>query len=204
MSGIGILAYGSLIAEPGPEIGPLIQRRITTKTPFPVEYARLSRTRGGAPTVTPHSSGVPVNAEVLVLCDATSLDEAKSLLWRRETRKIGSGRVYRDDTSSGAVVVRDWPGFCNLEHVLYTDFNSCGKLEVVDPRKLATAAVNSVARAAEGKDGISYLMDLISAGVVTALTSTYESEILRQTGTTTLAAALNVIKTSRPEGSVHG
>jgi len=60
MSGIGILAYGSLIIDPGPEIGPLIVRRITTVTPFVVEYARLSRTRGGAPTLVPHSSALPV------------------------------------------------------------------------------------------------------------------------------------------------
>jgi hypothetical protein len=68
MSSIGILAYGSLIADPGSEIGPLIARRIQTVTPFSVEYARLSgKTRGGAPTVVPHAAGCPVKAEVLVL-----------------------------------------------------------------------------------------------------------------------------------------
>jgi len=32
---VGILAYGSLIADPGVEIGPLIDRRIDTLTHFP-------------------------------------------------------------------------------------------------------------------------------------------------------------------------
>lgn len=73
MSGIGILAYGSLISDLGTEIGPLIVRQISTTTPFPVEYARLSQTRGGAPTVVPHSFGNPVKAEVLVLSDSVSL-----------------------------------------------------------------------------------------------------------------------------------
>ena len=54
-SAVGILAYGSLIADPGVEIGPLIVRRIDTLTPFPVEYARFSATRGGRPTAVPHS-----------------------------------------------------------------------------------------------------------------------------------------------------
>lgn len=57
---IGILAYGSLIKEPGVEIEPLIVERIPTQTPFMVEYARLSQSRGGGPTVIPHTSGNPV------------------------------------------------------------------------------------------------------------------------------------------------
>jgi len=93
MSDMGILAYGSLIRDAGTEISPFIERRILTTTPFPVEYARLSQTRNGAPTVVPHSSGCPVKAEVLVLSDSLSLKDAKSLLWRREARKEGSGRA---------------------------------------------------------------------------------------------------------------
>ena len=54
-SSVGILAYGSLIAEPGVEIGSLIVRRIDILTPFSVEYARFSATRGGRPTAVPHS-----------------------------------------------------------------------------------------------------------------------------------------------------
>ncbi len=87
MRGVGILAYGSLISDPGIEIGPQIARCVPTTTPFPVEYARLSSTRGGAPTVVPHSSGNPVNAEVLVLSDSVKLPKSKKLLWRLETRK---------------------------------------------------------------------------------------------------------------------
>jgi len=49
---IGILAFGSLIQDPGPELEPRIVMRIKTLTPFPVEYARISRTtRGGCRTV---------------------------------------------------------------------------------------------------------------------------------------------------------
>ncbi len=86
MRGVGILAYGSLISDPGIEIHPQIVRRVPTTTPFPVEYARISEKRGGAPTVVPHSSGNPVKAEVLVLSDSVLLAEAANLLWRRVLR----------------------------------------------------------------------------------------------------------------------
>ncbi len=43
---IGILAFGSLIKDPGAELLPKIAMRIKTQTPFPVEYDRdRSRSR---------------------------------------------------------------------------------------------------------------------------------------------------------------
>lgn len=200
MSGIGILAYGSLISDPGPEISPLIVRRIPTITPFPVEYARLSRTRGGAPTVVPYILGSPVNAVVLVLADLVSFEEGRNMLWRRETRKVGSGKSYEENPSPDAVLVRDAPGFCGINHAFYTDFNPDGKLDSPDPRELAKAAVESVAKAKPGKDGISYLMDLISVGVETALTASYRNEILALTGSSSLAEALGAIRARTHEG----
>src|SRR4051812_39301785 len=99
MSGIGILAYGSLIDDPGVELGPKIVRHIPARTPFPVEYARVSATRGGAPTAVPHSAGCPVNAIVLVLSEDVTIAHAKDMLWRREIRAEGSGRPYAESGS---------------------------------------------------------------------------------------------------------
>jgi hypothetical protein len=196
MSGVGILAYGSLIRDPGWEIRPLIARAIETTTPFPVEYARLSRKRGGAPTVVPHELGGPVEAQVLVLLDTVSLAQAKDLLWRRETRNEGSNLRYRENPSPKAVLVRDWPGW-GLDHVVYTDFHPTGKLSMPDPGKLADAAVNSVAKAPDGRDGISYLMDLIGDCVKTPLTDQYQAAILAQTGTSSLSEALESEKAKK-------
>lgn len=192
---IGILAYGSLINDPGSKIKSLIVQRIQTVTPFPVEYCQLSgKTRGGAPTVAPHHSGNPVKAEVLVLSDSVSLDEATDLLWRRETRQEGSGKKYEKKQSPNAVIIRDNQGFCGLEHVLYTDFNSDGKIADPTPILLAKAAVDSVKGAELGKDGINYLIELKDSGVVTSLTEKYSNEILQLTGTKTLSDALNAVK----------
>lgn len=203
MSGIGILAYGSLINDPGIEIVSWIVRRLTTTTPFPVEYARLSRTHGGAPTVVPYSSGNPVKAVVLVLSDFVQLEHAKSLLWGRETGKGHSDQPYRESNAPDAVVIRDVPGFCGLDHVLYTDFNPQGKLEKPDPHSLACAAICSVAKASPGHDGISYLMRLIKVGVETALTTRYNAEILAQTDTS-LSEALDLLRKKKKGKTLHG
>ncbi len=196
--GIGILAYGSLMNDPGTEIVPTIARRIPTTTPFPVEYARHSGKRGGAPTVVPHASGNPVKGEVLLLSEAISVEEAKNMLWRRETRNERSGRTYRESALPNAVVIRDQRGFCGLDHVLYTDFNPGGKLENPDPVALANAAIGSVTKAPPGEDGVSYLMDLLDQGVVTALTPQYIERILSLTGATTLAGARDSIQCGPP------
>ena len=187
---VGILAYGSLIQDPGVEIEPAIVRRIATVTPFPVEYARLSGSRGGGPTVVPHAVGQPVRAEVLVLNKSVSLAEATDMLWRREVRQEGSRKRYRRGTSPNSVLVEDWPGYEAVSNVLYTDFLSDGKVTNPTAATLARAAVSSVAKADAGKDGISYLMQLKASGVETRLTAEYCAEILRLTGARNLDEAL--------------
>lgn len=194
---IGILAYGSLIKDPGVEIGPLIVRRVPTRTPFPVEYARLSRSRGGGPTVVPHTSGSPVLAEILVLKDSVSLADAKNLLWRRETRNEGTGKIYVEGNTPYSVLVKNWPGLDGVGYVLYTDFPPSGKLIHPDVKILACAAVASVGKASPGKDGISYLIQLSKSGIETQLTGRYGAEILRITGATSLEEALSLLQAHR-------
>ena len=201
---VGILAYGSLVSDPGREMHPVVMRRIPTMTPFPVEYGRLSTTRGGAPTIVPCSFGNPVRAEIFMLCESVSLDEAKDLLWRRETHQEGSGRRYSEGTTPNAVVIRDKLGFCGLAHVLYTDFNPEGKLGKPEPKALAEAAINSVALARTGKDGISYLMNLLDRGVETAITPHYKDHILALTGAASLASARDTLRKKMAGGKQDG
>ena len=196
MNGLGILAYGSLRTDPGSEIGPLIARRVATQTPFAVEFARLSNTRGGAPTVVPVKSGVSVEAEILLLLDSVSVNAATDMLWRRETRREGTDLKYRGGQGQDAIVVKEWKDLGGVSCVLYTDFNENGKLDpsTLNPDTLAQAAIDSVRRAPPGKDGISYLRDMRSVGVRTALSIDYEASILARTGTKNLADALHAAK----------
>jgi hypothetical protein len=184
-----------LIDDPGAEIESRILMRIKTSTPFPVEYARYSgKTRGGAPTLVPHSAGGPVEAEILVLDDDVSASEAADMLWRRETRKVGLKDRYTEGTSDNSVLVKHITDSPCVSDVLHTDFNPGGKLERLSAEELATRAVQSVQSAAEGMDGISYLMANVAAGIKTPLTPAYEAEILRQTNTHSLEEALRALK----------
>lgn len=55
---IGILAFGSLIDDPGQELLNVIVEKIEDViTPFKIEYGRRSSKRGNAPTLIPVSNG---------------------------------------------------------------------------------------------------------------------------------------------------
>ena len=101
---IGILAYGSLRHDPGPELGhPNIISRIETRTPFGVEYGRYSlKKRGGAPTLVPHIRGAPVEAEILVCRDDMTLEDATNRLWRREVKEKDKSEKYPGHSQPGS------------------------------------------------------------------------------------------------------
>ena len=192
---VGVLAFGSLIHDSGAELKTKIAMRIRTMTPFGVEYGRYSRkTRGEAPTLVPHPQGSPVAAEILVMDNDVTIEEATNMLWRRETGKIGTGETYARGTLPNSVLVERFGDDGCVETVLYTDFNAAGKIDHPTAAELAEHAIQSVTGALEGKDGITYLADAISCGIETPLTSEYRAEILRRTGTASLYEALNIAR----------
>lgn len=195
MSQVGILAYGSLIEEPGKEIGPLIrERKEKVETPFSIEFARSSSTRDGAPTVVPvESGGGRVYATVLVFDAGVNLEYAQDLLWRRETRNESTDKHYTPpvNLNLNRMVVAKIDNFAGLDVVLYTKLGA----NIADPNaaKLADLAIKSAKAEAgrTGKDGISYLLSVKRQGNSTPLMPGYESEILRKTGSSNLTDALS-------------
>jgi hypothetical protein len=190
---IAILAYGSLIDEPGEELENCIVDRLgPILTPFKVEYARSSRTRGGAPTLVPvDRGGFQVSAVVFVLSDGKSEKEAKDMLWRRETRRAQGSYSPPARPGPNSVLIKTILNFGGIVLVLYPSIQA----NITSPltgRKLACLAIASARNPAvgKGKDGISYLLAAKSAGIWTPLTQEYESAILALAGTTTLEAAL--------------
>jgi hypothetical protein len=190
---VGILAYGSLLEEPGCEIEPLIAGKIAgTMTPFRIEFFRSSPTRGGAPTVVPvENAGAAVRGTVLVL-ERVSLADARDLLWRRETRREGTTQRYRkpagmDPNQMLAVELADFAG---MDVVLYARFGAT--LFNPTPEELADLAIRSVGTEAGGKglDGISYLISLKRQGIVTPLMPAYERAVLKRTSAASLEDAL--------------
>jgi hypothetical protein len=201
---VGIFGFGSLIADPGEELAQATVAKIEAETPFAIEYAHSStHTRGGAPTLVPvKSGGAKVKATIFVLNDSISEHEAANILWRRETRQIGSGKQYKKpaNPSPNSVLVAAVKNYKGLDSVLYTDFAESGKLVNPTAEQLAELAVAS-ARNGEvpaGMDGISYLQSAEKAGIITPLTADYEREILRLTGASSLDDAL---RKTRPSGN---
>ncbi|HOV48780.1 MAG TPA: hypothetical protein PLM06_09115, partial [Anaerolineae bacterium] len=101
---IGILAYGSLLADPGAELAEAIVDRIPVTTPFAVEYARSSSRRAGAPTLVPVAPefGNPVSAQILVLRADLSEQEVKNRLYRREINQVEDYNCIYDDARQRA------------------------------------------------------------------------------------------------------
>ena len=202
MSDVGILAYGSLIDEPGHEIGAVVSsNRDDVWTPFRVEFARSSSKRGGAPTLVPvEKGGAQVKAVILVLKETVSLDEAKDMLWRRETNNIGTGQCYRRPASPGQnkVFVEQLNDFNGIRSIIYTCI--IADIPRLTSAKLAELAIQSAsgAHGAEKRDGISYLISTKRIGIVTLLSSAYEKEILEKTQSQTLEEAWQNCRNKAP------
>ena len=187
---VGILAYGSLMDDPGEEIaGATIRTAADILTPFSIEFARRSKSRGGAPTLVPVAhGGSPVLGRVFVL-DVPE-EEATNRLWRREVRKVGSGLSYPapQDIGPNTVVVRRLKNFTGMDVVLYTEIAS--NIEPLTAKALASLAIESVSKSNPGQDGISYLIAAKRNGIRTALSADYEAEILQQSACAGLEEAL--------------
>jgi hypothetical protein len=154
-----------------------------------VEYARRSKTRGGAPTLAPHTAGASVKAQILVVDDGPSVEAAQDMLWRRETRRAATAEPYPVGSSPNSVRV-ERTSHPSVATVLCTDFPPEGKTDHPTAEGLAKAAIESVPKAPPGKDGITFLRHMMAAGIKTPLTEDYAKEVLRQTGTESLRDAL--------------
>ncbi|MBY2918467.1 hypothetical protein HF206_30865 [Rhizobium leguminosarum] len=188
---VGILAYGSLIGDPGKELLQAIVERIRCVTPFPVEFARSSQSRKGAPTLVPFDNGARVAAEILVL--NISADTATDRLYRRELHAVGTEKVYRVPavTSSNTVTVEKLENFHGVRTVLFTKIGA--NIAAPNPGNLAALAIASAKELSDGRDGISYLLAAMAAGIETPLSPKYRDEILRLTDTEDLPSALKKI-----------
>ncbi len=185
---IGILAYGSLIDDPGDELSRAISQRIEdVLTPFPVEFARKSASRGDAPTLVPHANGTRVHATILVLNSSTR--HASDMVGRCSDTSLRYPGPRPNNAN--AVQVECISKLGGVDTVLYT----CISANVVPltAERLADLAIASVAKAPRGLDGISYLIAAKGNGIITALSPTYEAEILHRTSSYDLATALSAL-----------
>ena len=192
---VGILAFGSLIGDPGREIaGATVGTTRDILTPFNVEFARSSKTRGGAPTLVPVDTGGTKVAGIIYEV-ASDEETAADFLYRREIHRVGSGRRYRAPPAvrEDAVRIDRYPQFQGFDVVLSTRIRA--NISPLTIAKLAELAIQSAKTMDDGRDGISYLIDARKHGIATPLSPGYEREILRRLGVNDLHEALAKART---------
>ncbi len=199
---IGILAYGSLISDPGREIEAATADRIAgVETPFKVEFSRSSRVRDGAPTLVPvERGGAKVSGVVLVLRESVNETAAQDMLYRRERNRVDSGDFYADvdPADFDSAFLGHLDRFAGLNVV----FHAALRANIVEPTPelLARLAIASAAApaGATGRDGVTYLRDAKQSGILTPLMDEYEKEILRWTGARDLEGARAIAMKGKP------
>lgn len=201
---IGILAFGSLIDNPGEEIECIEIDRIDCQTPFNIEFARISNSRGKAPTLIPifdGSKGRKNKANIIILQDNTTLNKAKSILWRRECHKHDKSLQYNEppNPSSKNVLIGEYDNLCGVEKVIYTYFLPQIEYRYLTPEKLANYAIKSILSDSgkNKKDGIRYLHSIKNHGIETEYSPMYEEYILQKTNTKSLQEAIKFLDQQR-------
>lgn len=197
---IGILAYGSLITDPGTEIQAATQETIQeVLTPFCVEYARKSHSRNDAPTLVPVPCefGGQVKGSVFILHEKFGKQDAVNMLYRREIHQVGTNKPYNTQ-SSGDLHIEFILNFKGVPLVIYAALKPNFQ-EIISPyltpqqkaQLLADAAINSLSAKTypNRTDGISYLNDNIHNAINTPLTRLYAEKILRRANTENLMQA---------------
>jgi hypothetical protein len=194
---IGIIAYGSVINEPGTELLELIkEKHIDILTPFNIEFARKSSKRANAPTLTVvKTGGSSVRGAIFILRDGLSQYKVADLLWRRETRKTETDEHYlAGGTVNSEIKIDTISSYLGFDALLYAA--PLQNIPIPSASLLADLAINSAYNqdiAEMHKDGISYLVDIISLKIVTPLMAQYEEEILKRTDSIDLVQAYEKI-----------
>ena len=201
---LGILAFGSLIDNPGHEISKIEIDRIDCETPFKIEFARVSTSRDNAPTLIPildNSKGRKTKATIILINEDFELDEVKSILWRRECHKTNKSEVYREPLkpTHKHVLIKELDNFYNVSKVLFTYFLPQPIFSELNPDKLADLAIESILSKAgkNEKDGIRYLNAAIKSGIKTEYSNEYEKSILIKTDTSSLSEAIEKLDRQR-------
>ena len=190
MNNTGIIAFGSLIDDPGKELEKFIVKKVPDIiTPFKIEYGRKSSSRANAPTLIPIANGGEyVKATLLILSDELKLTEVKNMLYRRELHKVGSNNVYKDRVKpkNNHLVIKEHSGIQGVKIALSANFGQ--NLDSITPEILSDLAIKSFKsdNVEKGKDGISYLNNNIKNGIITPMTKDYKSMILKKMNATSL------------------
>jgi hypothetical protein len=178
---IAIMAYGSLLYQPGAGLTMVIAGREPCPTPFPVEYGRASRRWGGGPVLVPHDRGAPVDGALLLLSPDVDLGTAIELLAEREGLEGTRGVIQVDMPGDRLVIAASLPR--NLP------------APDMEPDALARRALDSARHGP--RNGVAYLGAALRAGVRTPATEAYAHRVLERVGADSLEEAERLLAFAR-------
>jgi hypothetical protein len=190
-----MLAYGSLRWDPGhlADVLDLNARAEWVETPFPIEFARSSTgTRGGGPSLIPvDNGGARVSAPVVPFRDRMSVQEAQTLIWRREVRATEGEYNPLRSPGPNKVYVDEHQGISDAFDVVLA-VRIGANITPLTADVLAACAIRSAQSEAGAarRDGISYLIEAKRCGVETPLSPAYEAAVLGALGVASLEEAL--------------
>jgi hypothetical protein len=170
---VAVLAYGSLIGEPGPRLAAMIADRETVTTPFPVEFGRASRRWGDGPVLTVDPRGAPVAGRLLVLHASVGLGDAVMTLAEREGCPPGPAIVQVDLGRPLTVLA------CALPRNL--------SRRMIEPDALADRALASLVHGP--RNGVAYLAAALEAGIATPRIGPYAEAVLERAGAADLGVS---------------
>ena len=179
---VAILAYGSLLSEPGSVLATRIVAVEACRTPFPVEYGRASARWGGGPVLVPHARGAEVMGALLLLADDVELGDAVEMLAAREGLNDARGVVQVEMPVERLVLAASLP-----RNLPAPDMTADA---------LARRSVESARHGA--RNGIAYLAAALRAGIVTPLSARYAARVLEMVGVPTLDDAERLLALNRP------
>lgn len=179
---IAILAYGSLIWNPGDEIKQHTISVLDVICPFKIEYARKSSTREDAPVLVKLSDEPGKTNAKLFVTDLHTSDENKAFVKEMIRQREDCGEKY--------VKVLEKP-LKKFSVIFYADLPK--NMDKVNINELADLAIKSVEKCKKKgkpeKNGIRYLLNNIKSGVITELTDSYANKIMEITKTDSLEEA---------------
>lgn len=200
---LGVLAYGSLLWDLGSELEDVLELSSPVtgvETPFNVEFARSTRSRGGGPTLVPVATGgAPVVGAIFPFRESLPVHDAQTLVWRREVRR-SSGQYNAEKNADHPDKV-----FVDAHEAFHDEFDVVLVVRIppniapLTGDELAARAIRSatIAIGPDRKDGISYLIGAKDSGIETPLQCDYESAILRRLNATSLNEAWDLATKDR-------
>jgi len=124
----------------------------------------------------------------------TTEGDAADMLYRREIGEVGGDRRYQPPAAGrrNAVRIDRIDDLAGHGPTLYARLGA--NIDPLTSDRLADLAIESTRRVSLGADGISYLLNAKTAGIVTSLSAAYERAILDRLGAPDLEHALDRLK----------